>query len=489
VPAILAIARDCAVPVYPISTGRNWGYGGALPAGEDCAILDLSRLTAIRAIDRDAGLFEVEAGVTQGRMAEYLRERGLPFMVPTTGAGPDASLVGNAIERGYGITPHADHFAAVTRVEAVLADGRVYTPALTAFGTEQVDHAFKWGLGPYVDGLFTQSNLGVVTAMTLALARRSERVEGFYFAVADAAALEEVCAAVRQVLEELGSVTGSINLMNRHRVLAMTAPYDPSRVGADGLLTDDAVRDLGRRYQVDPWMGMGALYGPTEMVAAARKLVRRRLAGLARRLVFLTRPRARFFERLARLVLGKTHAIAATLGRVGDSLEILEGRPNRAAFPLVYWKRGGADIRAPLDPARDGCGLIWYAPLVPFKPKVISAYLESCMRVLKAYRMEPLVTLTTLSPGCVESTVPLLFDRNDPEEVERAHRCHDALLEVGRQIGVAPYRVHVGAMDRIVGSGTYWDVVHELKRALDPAGILAPGRYAPRAGVRKTFGG
>src|SRR5690606_8704909 len=127
-------------------------------------------------------------------------------------------------------------------------------------------------------GLFTQSGFGIVTSMTLALARRPEVVEAFYFAVPDAGAFEDVAMAVRGTLQDLGSVAGSVNLMNRHRVLSMTAPYDHSRVGSDGLLTDAAVAGMGRRYRVDPWMGMGALYGPRDVVAAARKLVRRRLA-------------------------------------------------------------------------------------------------------------------------------------------------------------------------------------------------------------------
>ncbi|OOG57176.1 hypothetical protein B0E49_06275 [Polaromonas sp. C04] len=484
---IIAIARDCAVPVYPISTGRNWGYGTALPVVDDCAILDLSCLTAIRAIDTDLGLFELEPGVTQGALADYLRTHNLPFMVPTTGAGPDASLLGNALERGYGITPIADHFAAVTRIEAVLADGRVYAPALSALGAELADHAFKWSVGPYLDGLFTQSNFGVVTAITLALARRPERVEAFYFSVADSVAFEAAVVAVRAILQELGAVAGSINLMNRHRVLAMTAPYDPTRLDSGGLLTDTAIAELGRRYRVEPWMGMGALYGPRQVVAAARRIVRRRLSGVASRLVFMTIPRARLLQRLSNRVLGAAHGTSALLAGVVASLDILEGRPNSVAHKLVYWRR--ADAPAAPDPARDGCGLIWYAPLVPFKPELAAAYVECCTAVLRDHGMEPLITLSTLSDRCLDSSVPILFDARKADEVERAHRCYGALVTAGLTLGIAPYRLHVGAMDRFVGAGeTYWDVVGQLKRAIDPDDILSPGRYAPPLRNRSATG-
>lgn len=481
VQAAMAIARECAVPLHPISTGRNWGYGTSLPPGHGCAILDLSRLSCIRAVDADLGLVEVEPGVTQGALAEWLRDRNLPFMVPTTGAGPDASLLGNALERGYGITPTADHFSAVMRIEAVLADGRLYVGALSEYGTEPVDHAFKWGIGPYVDGLFAQSNLGVVTAMTIALARRPRRVEAFYFAVPDAGALQAAVVAVRSTLQELGGVAGSVNLMNRHRVLAMSAPYAGSALGSDGLLTEASVEELGRRHRVDPWMGMGALYGAPGVVAAARQVVRRRLSRVSRKLTFLTLPRARLLRRVGNRLLGSRHAAPAMLERIVASLEILEGRPSRVAHPLVYWRRGvQLDIDSPIDPARDGCGLLWYAPLLPFKPELVSTYVERCTRVLRAHAMEPLITLSSLSTTCIDSSVPLLFDAREPADVERAHRCYDALLETGREIGIAPYRLHIGAMGRFVGNGgTFWDIVRKLKMAFDPDDLLSPGRYAP----------
>jgi 4-cresol dehydrogenase (hydroxylating) len=488
IPAVLAIARSCGVPVYPISTGRNWGYGTALPASDDCAVLDLSRLTRIRAVDRELGLFELEPGVTQGALAAWLDEQGLDFMVPTTGAGPDVSLLGNALERGYGITPIADHFSAVTRIEAVLPDGSLYVPALSAFGTELADQAFKYGTGPYLDGIFTQSNLGVVTAITLALARRPEHIEAFYFAVPDAASFQPAALAVRSVLQELGSVCGSVNLMNRHRVLAMMAPYDPTNVGEDGLLSEAAIERLGRRYRVDGWLGMGALYGPAELVAAAKSLVRRRLKGSTRRLVFMTARRAKLLQRVGHTVLGKQHGIPAMLARMRDALEILEGRPNRVAHPLVYWKPGiPVDTAAPIDPAQDRRGLLWYAPLVPFKPELIERYTERCAAVLRAHRMEPLITLSTLSALCLDSSVPLLFDADKPEEVERAHRCYDALLEAGREIGVAPYRLHIGVMNRFSDrDDSYWKLVRTIKRAIDPHDILSPGRYASQAGSPGT---
>src|ERR1700730_9125965 len=149
--AILDIARRNAIPLYPISTGHNWGYGTANPVSDGCVVLDLSGLNRILDLDAELGLVTVEPGVTQQTIQDFIDRNAIPFLLPVTGAGPHCSLIGNALERGYGITPYADHFAAVTALEAVLPDGRVYRSALSELGGESVDRAFKWGIGPYLD--------------------------------------------------------------------------------------------------------------------------------------------------------------------------------------------------------------------------------------------------------------------------------------------------------------------------------------------------
>ncbi len=93
--------------------------------------------------------------------------------------------------------------------------------------------------------------------------------------------------------------------------------------------------------------------------------------------------------------------------------------------------------------------------------------------------IEPLITLTSLSDRCFDSSVPLLFDRTDASQVARAQSCYRALLEAGRGEGFLPYRMGVHAMDWITHSNApFWDMVAAIKSAIDPDGIIAPGRYA-----------
>jgi 4-cresol dehydrogenase (hydroxylating) flavoprotein subunit len=480
--AIVEIAGDRAVPLYPISTGNNWGYGTANPARDGCVVVDLSGLGRIVEIDPDLGVVTVEPGVTQQKLSDYLDENNLPFLVPVTGAGPHCSLVGNALERGYGITPYADHFAAVTALEAVLADGRVYRSALSELGGKQADRAYKWGIGPYLDGLFAQSGFAIVTQMTIALAPRPQRIHAFLFAVDRDADLEAAVAAVRRALRRLGGVSGSINLMNARRVLAMTAPYPGDRVGAAGVLPASVVAELAAQNRVAAWTGFGALYGDKGVVKAARHAIRKILGPAVKRLRFITPEAAAAIERWCDRFPGVRGGRLARRARtLSAALQLVAGRPSEVALPLAYW-RGGVIPRQgePLNPAADGCGLIWYSPLVPMLPVRVRRYVQMVDDTCAGYGIEPLITLTSLSDRCFDSSVPLLFDRRDAAATRRAQACYMALLEAGKEEGFLPYRIGVQAMDWLVRRGLpCWDMAAALKSAIDPRGIISPGRYGP----------
>ena len=479
--AIVDIARENTIPVYPVSTGHNWGYGSANPVTDGCVIVDLSGLDRVVNTDVALGLVTVEPGVTQQILYDYLERNRLAFLVPVTGAGPHCSLVGNALERGYGITPYADHFGAVTAMEAVLPNGRIYRSALSELGGGTVDRAFKWGIGPYVEGLFAQGSFAIVTQMTIALAPRPERTEAFFFGVAEDDGLETAVAAIQQVLRSLGSATGSINLMSARRVLAMIVPYPRARVGRDGILPPEVAAELAARNRVMSWTGLGALYGKAEVVRAARRVVRDILKPAVSRLGFFSPQTA---SRVNRVLGSIPHVRDGSLARraraLDAALQIISGRPSQVALALAYWRSSfGPSPDREMDPARDGCGLIWYSPLVPMKPDNARRYVNIVNEICASYGIEPLITLTSLSDRCFDSSVPLLFDRRDANQTERAQSCYRALLDAGRREGFLPYRISNHAMDWITHSdASSWELVSALKTAIDPLGIIAPGRYA-----------
>ncbi|MDO6442510.1 MULTISPECIES: FAD-binding oxidoreductase [unclassified Marinobacter] len=482
VAAVLQVAQKWQVAVYPVSTGNNWGYGSANPVENGCVILDLSRLNRISGFDPELGVVTVEPGVTQGALREFLDSHDGNYLVPVTGAGPTCSILGNALERGYGITPITDHFAAVTRIEAVLPDGSLYRTPLSELGGAEVDGLFKWGLGPYLDGLFSQGNFGVVVNMTIALAPVPDTVTAFFFSTKEDEKLEALVPAVREVLRALGGSVVAINLLNSQRMLSMMTPF-PEDKAVDGVLPAHEVESLANRHGVPAWSGVGAIYASKEVARAARRTLRRLLGPATDRLIFINQRKVEMARTFARVMPGglgtRVKGMADTLA---GALEIMHGTPNDVALALAYWRSGALPAPGqPKNPARDGCGLIWFAPLVPIRSNDARRYIQMVERVCPQYGVNPLITLTTVNDRCFDSTVPLLFDRNDTEATARANDCYRALYAAGQREGFLPYRLNIDAMDILnTGGSVYSGLTSKLKAAVDPNFILAPGRYVPR---------
>ena len=272
--------------------------------------------------------------------------------------------------------------------------------------------------------------------------------------------------------------------MNRHRMLAMTAPYPGDQLGSDGLIPHSLIEEMGRKYGVPAWTGFITLYGTNDVVAAARKEIRRTLQPVSRRLIFIKPTTAKFFAGLVkRLPQRWSGGLSRTVNTVARSLELVNGYPNETALPLAYWLKGDTHRTNSehLDPARDECGLLWYAPLVPMRPAQIREYMNVALSITKSYRVEPLLTLTSITSNLFDSTLPILFRRDSPDEARRAQACLEDLIIAGREIGVFPYRLGSSVLGcnrlGLHGCQTASIKPFQPKSDLSALDIISPGRY------------
>lgn len=463
---ILRIANEELVPLYPISTGHNWGYGTALPVEDDNIILDLSLMNKILDFDKKLGIITVEPGVTQQILHDYLKEHDLPFIVPVTGAGPKGSLLGNALERGFGITPTSDHFSAVTTVTAVLADGTLYNSALDEYGCARIDQLYRYGIGPYLDGIFTQSNFGVVTKMTIALAREPERTDIFFFSLTSHQELKEVVDTLPDLLSSLGFITGGFKLVNKYQVQAMV---------------NGSLRTRDKAIAFPEWTVSGMVFGDPLLVSAAKKIIKKALSKKVHHLFFLN---ARLFQRYYNFLVNipLPSNIRASLTSLHFIIDLFLGKPSTAALPLAYIKSGTfPNDRNEADPAKDGAGIIWFAPLIPMEGRIIVQYTKLVETILKKHNIPQMVTYTTVNDRCFDAPLPIVFDKNNPDSVASAKACYDELWNESLKMGIMPYRLPIDEQHRVTESGTpFWDIAKKIKDTLDPNNIIAPGRYSKK---------
>ena len=196
VQTVLRIANEYRIPVYPVSGGCNWGYGSRVPSASGSVLLDFGRMNRILDFNEDLAYITVEPGVTQQQVYAFLQERKSRLWMDATGASPQASLVGNTVERGFGHTPYGDHFSHVCGLEVVLPDGEVMETGFSRFENARTGALHRWGVGAYLDGLFTQSNLGVVTRMSIWLMPAPEYFQAYFFSCDSAGGLSSIVEAL-----------------------------------------------------------------------------------------------------------------------------------------------------------------------------------------------------------------------------------------------------------------------------------------------------
>jgi FAD/FMN-containing dehydrogenase len=163
---VAALVRLCVkhgVPIVP--QGGNSGMsGGATPdASGRAVLLSLRRMNAIPNLDPVARQVTCEAGVILQSLHEAAEAQGLRF--PLTLGGKGSATIGGLISTNAGGTQvlrHGSMRALVLGIEAVLADGSIYS-ALTPLKKDNRGFDLKQLL------IGSEGTLGIVTAATLRL--------------------------------------------------------------------------------------------------------------------------------------------------------------------------------------------------------------------------------------------------------------------------------------------------------------------------------
>jgi len=102
VQTIVRWANQHLIPLYPISMGRNLGYGGAAPRVRGSVVLDLGkRMNKVLNIDGANASCLVEPGVSYFALYEAVQESGHALWIDTPDLG-GGSVLGNAVDRGVG---------------------------------------------------------------------------------------------------------------------------------------------------------------------------------------------------------------------------------------------------------------------------------------------------------------------------------------------------------------------------------------------------
>jgi FAD/FMN-containing dehydrogenase len=427
VQAVVKVANQYRVPLYAISTGRNLAYGGSAPVYSGSVVLDLKRMTRVLEVSERNAYALVEPGVSYFDLYTHIQEQKLDVWIdpPDPGWG---SVIGNALDGGGGWTasPFRDHFGAHCGMEVVLANGEVVRTGMGALPNSKSWQHNRWGYGPWVDGLFRQGNMGVVTKMGFHLMPRPEAMQ---------------TATVRVTrAEDAIPLVDTLNLLeNQHVVNGSTS------VGGTGA----------------NWQATLPIYGPEKVVRAQMEYCREKFAKI---------PGSTFTEG----VLIRTD----DAGAMANARKVNFGIPDLSTFQMLNRPAQG-------DP-NISTGHMDFSPILPRTGEALLEFAQFYRDNVQAVsengtlRFQGPVYMTNWD----RTLVALIMFPVGKDKVMNGKMRHafERWVELCAARGWGEYRTPAVFQDAVAKAYSYNNhsltrMRETIKDALDPNGILSPGRY------------
>ncbi|KAH8899885.1 glycolate oxidase [Thozetella sp. PMI_491] len=445
-------ANKYSIPIYPISIGRNVGYGGAAPRVPGGVVLDLGRrMHRILSLDAQNASCVVEPGVTYFRLYEEIQRQGLPLWIDTPDLG-GGSVLGNACDRGVGYTPYGDHFANHCGMEVVLPNGELLRTGMGAMpGPDGADNptwqSFQHAFGPSIDGIFSQSNFGIVTKMGFHLMPPVEN-QSYCFTFQKDDDFEQIVDIIRPLAQQ--RILGNIPQL-RHVIQELNVTGRPRSDfhGGPGPMTRDEVAAAAKELPLGEcaWVFYGTQYGPPESIASQLEVVKKAFSQI---------PGSRFF--LPEDVPPTHYLHSRAL--------VCAGVPVLRELDWLNWVPNGAHL--------------FFSPIAPTRGHDARVLHEIIAAAHARHGFDLFPTLCVAGRE-MHYIANILYDRGDVDEKKRAIRLMREMIAACAARGFGEYRTHLLFADQVARTYSWGDQAlmrfnETIKDALDPNGVLAPGR-------------
>ncbi len=446
---IVRIAGRHGIPVWTSSQGRNNGYGGPSPRVAGSLLIGLRRMNRILHIDTELAYAVVEPGVRWLDLYEALHAQGdeLMLSVPDIGWG---SIIGNSLDNGMTYLPLGSDYQAPTGMEVVLADGSLLRTGMGAMPDNKAWHLFKRGLGPSLDALFTQSNYGIVTRMGVWLQRRPRFYLPLYLSVPRDHQLAQAVDIIRELRLD-GIIRGVPNLQNLITMGTQFPEHMGMFPGADATWSEERLDELADATGIGRWGVRMALWGDEPVVEHHLSRIREAWAAIEGGRV----------DELGRFTPENWGEISTFMQKISagiPSMDMMEQMP-------------------------DWVGHVGFSPVVPLQGAEVVRIVERIKeRVVERTGANFVCAIFPTNDRSAMIVSAMSFDRRDEAHVTATFDTVRTLITEIGELGYGEYRAHLDVMDLAAeqysfGGHASRRFAEAIKDAVDPEGILSPGRY------------
>lgn len=443
---ILRLANELEVPVWVNSQGRNNGYGGSATRTPGSIVINLRRMKKIE-VNVEHGYAVVEPGVNFFELHDAVKEASNgAFWIdpPDLGWG---SVIGNALEYGLGYTPYGDHGKNLHGLEVVLPTGELLRTGFGAMPGNNTWHIASHSYGPSLEGLFFQSNLGVVTKGAVWLMPAPQIYAPLWIRIFDDAKFESLIDTLRPFMQDR-TIT---NLPVAWNALARLGLYKTREelYPEPGLIPEEHLWELGKKEGIGAWNIRCALYG-TEAVVDD---------GIRR--------------------------ISAAFEAIGAVVEVQKfaGTPPASEEQSITVQAGIPSLDLAEGIGFDGGDLgghLSLGPVAPLSGKDART-LGNLMKAAYKRRGFDYSSGMIINERTIFAVSLLFYNTSDVDRVYSSYDAMRELIDDAGKLGFAEYRSHLNFMDQIADQMSFNDhalykVLTQLKDTLDPKGILAAGK-------------
>ena len=220
----------------------------------------------------------------------------------------------------------------------------------------------------------------------------------------------------------------------------------------EGPMPDSAIDEMARGLDIGRWIMRFALYGDENVIDLRFAKIKAA------------------FERIPGAEVWGQKCKPADIPKLEHPAELVQGGvPNLALNQMTGWYGG------------DEGGHIGFSPVSPLTGRDSLALRTLLRRMIEEAGLDYIAVMIPVNARCFIHITMVIFDTKDEAQTRAAYDVSKRLVPEAAKLGFGEYRAHLDFMDLAAEQYDFNDHVYRrfnetIKDALDPNGILSPGK-------------